>query len=396
MKAWTSTGLEIVFWVALFLVVYTYLLYPILLFFAYSLSQMIRDWRFLKMRQDRRPSRQPADLLPPISLIIPAYNEEEHLLEKIANVRNLDYPREKMEVVFISDGSTDRTNDILRDLPDSNIHALFSAVRRGKSTGLNQAVAHSHNDILVFSDASTMFSPDAIKNLVRHFSDPGVGVVCGNLKFEGTSESHHTEGIYWKYETMLRMMEARLGATLTASGAIYALRRQCYCPLSEEIMIDDFVVPMRARKLGYRVVHDLEAIATDFAAPSVAGEFKRRVRLATGSFRALGELLSARLNGLASLALFSHKVLRWILPFSLIALLLSNALLLDSTFYKFTFAMQLTFYVWAGLGFFFRQRMQRIRYGLVGYFLLAMHLAFLVGFVRFLTGHGEGTWQRAN
>jgi len=200
--------------------------------------------------------------------------------------------------------------------------------------------------------------------------------------------------VYWRYESALRLMEGRLGATLAASGAIYALRRECYIPLTADVLIDDFVIPMHARKQGYRVVFDPEAVATEFAAESVRDEFTRRVRLAVGSFRALGEFLRIPLPPFTFVAFVSHKVLRWTLPFLMIGLLVSNVWLLDGVFYRTTFIAQLLFYGWAALGFLFRDRMRRVRFGLIGYFLLSIHFAFLVGFARYLTGREKATWRR--
>lgn len=384
------------FWGCLALIVYTYFLYPLVLFLAYSLSQIRRDWGYLTTRRGRRVPSLASRQLPPVSLIIAAYNEQDYLSDKLANIRQLDYPPEKLEVLFVSDGSTDRTNQILSTVNDSRVRAILLPTRRGKPTALNHAVAQARHDILVFSDAATLFERDAVKNLIRHFSDPTLGVVCGALQFRATPESQQTEGVYWKYESMLRLMEARLGATLTASGAIYALRRCCFSQLAPDTVIEDFIVPMNARKLGYRVVYDPEAVAIEFAAPTVGREFTRRVRLAVGSFRALGDLARIPMDGFAPLAFVSHKLLRWTVPFLLIGLLVSNSFLLLGVGYRIAFVAQFLFYLWAALGFLFRHRAQRVRYALVGYFLLAMNLAFLVGFIRFLTGREEITWQRVH
>ncbi len=390
------TSAEYIFWVCLLLVAYTYLIYPVLLFLAYSLAQVRRDWQYLTDLRSRRAPSCKTEELPLVSLIVPAHNEEARLQDKIDNVRQLDYPRERLEVVFVSDGSTDGTNEILQGLSELYIKTVFLPVRRGKPNALNQAVARSQHDILVFSDASTLFARDALKNLVRHFSDARVGVVCGSLQFQGPAESSHTEGVYWKYETKLRLMEARLGATLGASGAIYALRRECYRFLPPDTLLEDFVIPMKARKLGYRVIYDPEVTATEFAASSVAGEFTRRVRLAAGSFRALGGFARFPLHGFTAWAFFSHKLLRWILPFLLIGLLTSNAVLRNISPYRFAFIGQLVFYLWAAIGFALRDRARGVRYALMGYFLVAINLAFLVGFVRFLAGRDEATWRQVN
>jgi cellulose synthase/poly-beta-1,6-N-acetylglucosamine synthase-like glycosyltransferase len=388
--------LSYTFWICLVLIAYAYLLYPIVLFACYSVTQIRRDWRYLHRRGDRRAPRPENQELPAVSFLISAYNEESVLQKKIANLRALDYPTDKLEVVIASDGSTDRTNEILRMAEGPRFRVACLDERQGKANALNRAVSESSHEILVFSDASTLFARDAVRNLVRHFVHPEVGVVCGALQFEGTEESKQTEGVYWKYESMLRLMESRLGATLTASGAIYALRRSCYQPLPTGSIIEDFLVPMNARKQGYGVIYDPEAVGTESAASTVAAEFTRRVRLAVGSFRALRDLLAIPLPAFTMFSFVSHKLLRWLVPFFLIAVLLTNGLLIHRSYFGFTLVGQLFFYAWATLGYLFRKQMRGVRFALVVYFLLAMNLAFLVGFFRYLAGRQEVTWQRVN
>jgi cellulose synthase/poly-beta-1,6-N-acetylglucosamine synthase-like glycosyltransferase len=387
---------ECVFWLSVAGVIYTYFLYPALLFLCYALAQLRSDLRYLVVRGERRAASLAQEALPGVSFLIPAHNEERHLPAKIANLREVDYPVEKLQVIFVSDGSTDGTNEILRNLASSNpnVEVVLLPKRSGKPIALNQAVARARQEILVLSDAATLFSPDAVRKLARHFSDRSVGVVCGTLRFQASPESQQTEGVYWKYESMLRLMEARLGATLTASGAIYALRRSAFVQLAPDTVLDDFIIPMNARRMGYRVLYDPEALATDVAPSTVAGEFARRARLAAGSLRAVGDLARIPLNSSTRLAFFSHKVLRWTVPLFFIALLLSNALLMAQPFYRVIFLFQLAFYLWAGLGYLLRARMRRFRFALLGYFLFAMNLAFLVGFVRSLLSREEAIWQR--
>lgn len=387
---------EWLFWACFLLVAHTYVLYPAFLFVACAVVQTQRDWRYLSTRRDRRSPVPAPDTLPAVSLIISAHNEQAHLPDKLTNIRAFDYPRDRLEVIFVSDGSTDGTNAILQAVEDANIRTVFLAQRGGKSNALNHAVDQAKHQILVFSDAATLFDTAAVRKLVRHFSDPRVGVVCGLLHFHASAESRQTEGVYWTYECMLRLMEARLGATLTASGAIYALRRECYVPLPPGTLVEDLLVPMNARRAGYRVLYDPEAVATDFAASTVAGEFTRRVRIATGSFQVLHRLAAIRLGPMTAFALFSHKVLRWILPLLLIGVLVTSAMLLRHPFYRAILIAQGLFYVWAALGFLFRRRVQDVPYALIGYYLLAIHLAYLVGFVRYVTGRTETAWQRVN
>ncbi len=384
-----------IFWISLFLVLYTYLFYPVILFCAYTAVQLRRDIDYLTGRRNRRARGQNDDDLLPVTMIVPVYNEEEHLEEKIANVRQTDYPANKLEVIFVSDGSTDRSNSILETLNESNIKVIYKA-RGGKPTALNVGVEQAINPILIMSDGSTLFEPDAIRMLVRHFDKPEVGAVCGSLKFVANAESQQTEGFYWKYESMLRLMESRLGATLTASGAIYALRREAWVPLSSDTVLDDFVTPINARNQGFDVLYDPEAIALDFAPSSVKGEFARRVRIAMGSFRALGTFLTARLSTFTRFAFLSHKLLRWTVPQFLLLVFFSNMFLLSTRFYLVVFGLQGVFYFWAALGYLFQKHLRTIRFALFGYFLLAMNLAFLVGLFRFLTTKKEATWQRVS
>jgi cellulose synthase/poly-beta-1,6-N-acetylglucosamine synthase-like glycosyltransferase len=384
------------FWACLLLVLYSYFLYPVLLFVAYSLYQIRCDWHYLTSRRNRRPPSPEGIQLPAVSIIIAAYNEEDHLPAKVENTREFDYPADKLEIIVVSDGSTDHTNQMLHGLVDQKFRTLLLPRREGKAIAINNGVALAQNDIVIFSDAATLFSPDAIEKLVRHFSDPSVGAVCGALYFHATQESKQTEGVYWKYESMLRLMEGRLGATLTASGAIYAVRRHCFRELPKGTILEDLIIPMHVRKGGFRVIYDPEAVAVDFAASSVAGEFTRRVRLATGSFQALGDLVHTPLNGFALLAFISHKLLRWIVPFLLIGVIAGNCLLVGSSFYRMALAVQVIFYLWAAAGFVFERQAKQIRFGLLGYFWLAMNLAFLVGFWRFLFSQRHSTWQRVS
>jgi len=331
--------------------------------------------------------------LPALSLIVAAHNEERDLPAKLANLSEIDYPRDRLEVIFVSDGSTDGTNNILEKARDHHVRVVILPARSGKSSALNRGVAEARHEILIFSDAATLFAPDALIKLARHFTDPGVGVVCGALQFQTTVEARQTEGVYWGYESMLRLMEGRLGITLTASGAIYAVRRACFRALPADTLIEDLVVPMHARTLGYRVLYDPEAVAMDFAAPTVAGEFTRRVRIATGSFKVLGQIIRTPMDPLTAFAFFSHKLLRWVLPFLLIGLLAASAALCQRPLYRAVLIAQVLFYGWAAIGFLGRQRMQRVRYALLAYYLLAIHVAFLVGFIRFARGRGEVTWR---
>ena len=385
-----------IFWISFGLVCYTFFIYPIVLFLCYTLVQVYRDILYLVSRRERRVSRAHAEELPGVTFVIAAYNEESSLPAKIANLRQTSYPIEKLQIIFVSDGSTDRTNELLKSISEPFVETILLPQRSGKPTALNYGVERAKHGILVFSDASTLFAPNAVSNLVRHFSDSRIGAVCGSVQLLGSEESEQTEGIYWRFEKILRLMESRLGATVNASGAIYALRKKCFVPLRAVDLVDDFLIPMNARKLGYRVIEDPEAVATEFSASTVRDEFTRRARLAVGSFRALQTLQLASLRGFGGFAFFSHKFLRWLLPFLLVTMLVSNTALLGTPLCQAVFAAQMVFYLWALLGYVFRERMKKVRFALLAYFLLTVHIAFLVGFWQCLFGEQKSTWERVN
>ncbi|HVB99609.1 MAG TPA: glycosyltransferase family 2 protein [Candidatus Dormibacteraeota bacterium] len=386
---------EWIFWICLGAIAYTYAVYPVALSAVCRITRLFGKNRRFPTAPAGGDASPSAKDLPRVSLIVPAFNEENHLADKLRNIDEIDYPSDRFECVFVSDGSTDGTDRILAGNERPGFRFLRLPARQGKPTALNLAVADAHGDILVFSDAATMFEPGAVRKLVRHFADARVGVVCGSLEFVRSSESAATEGVYWRYETELREMEAQIGATLTASGAIYAARRSCYRPLAPSAILDDFLVPMNARRLGYRVEYDPEARAQDSAPASVKGEFARRVRLAAGSFRSLGTLTRGALSGPAVFWSFlSHKALRWLAPVFMIGLLVSSFTLRQQPFYGLMLTFQGAFCLWALTGWAYCKKLETVRFALVGYFLMAMNLAFLVGLARCLVGGQQVTWTR--
>ncbi|HEV2386270.1 MAG TPA: glycosyltransferase family 2 protein [Candidatus Acidoferrales bacterium] len=382
---------EWLFWISFGCIAYTYALYPAALAAACAFQRL---WR----RPGGRPSTSRfASAWPTISLVIPAFNEEKHLAAKLRNLAELDYPSDSLEIIFVSDGSTDATDLLISRAELPGLRYLRIASRQGKPTALNAGVAAAGNEILVFSDAATLFACDAIEKLARHFADPRVGVVCGTVEFAPTPDGPHTEGLYWQYERWMREREARIGAATTASGAIYAVRRAAYRPLPADAILDDLLVPMTARKLGYRIEQEPEARALEPAAATLHGEFARRARLAAGGFRSLRQLgACATASPSVFWAFFSHKLLRWLSPVFLLALLGTSLALRGQPIYRFALAGQLAFYLWALAGMTFRERLGGVRFALVGYFVMAMNAALLVGLARALAGRQPVTWIRVN
>lgn len=382
----------LVFWLSLAALLYTYLFYPLLLSIGYTAIELRSAWRRM-LRDPLGPRLAPSRFEPSVSIVVAAHNEANTLPHLVQSLRDCEYAEGKVELIVVSDGSDDGTAEWLCRCPEDWIHSVILPRQGGKANALNHGVARATHDLLVFTDASTRFLPHTLGMLMRHFRHERTGVVCGLLRFVHNRNSAGTEGVYWGYECLLRLMEDRLGATLTASGALYALRRNCFPGLKPTTLIEDFVVPMHARRLGYKVRYDPEAVAFEYPAESLRGEFARRTRLAMGSFRAMGTLLRTPLDGVTRWALISHKLMRWLAPFFLIFMLLASLALWRDPLYRVLAIGQVAVYGWAVVG--GRGWLPGARLARVMYFFLAMNLAFFWGMLRALRRREETSWQRA-
>lgn len=384
--------MKVVFWTSIALVTYTYAVYPCILVVLASACQLFRDLGFAFRRHDRR-SRVPADL-PMVSLVFSAFNEESIIRQKMLNSSALNYSR--LEILVGCDGCSDRTASVARAAGVPGARIFDFSNRRGKPAVINELVTHATGDIVVFSDANTMISPDAILNLVRHFQDSRVGCVCGELKFTAARKGASAEGIYWRYEVLLKFLESRLNMMVGANGGLYAIRRSLFNPIPARGIIDDFLVSLAIRQKGYRLVYDAEAIAIEETAISVAHEFRRRVRIGAGNFYALRytwRLLSPT-AGLVAFAYWSHKAFRWLVPFALLAAFTESVVLAAEPLYALCMAAALVFSLMAAIG--YRRECARRRPGLFGipYYFLSMNLALALGFFRYLSGTQSVAWTR--
>jgi cellulose synthase/poly-beta-1,6-N-acetylglucosamine synthase-like glycosyltransferase len=321
-------ALEIVFWVAAGLIVYAHLGYPLLLRGLVVL---------FGRRADSAP--EPAEL-PSVSLIVPAHDEEQVIVRKVANARALDYPADRLEVVVASDGSSDRTAELARS---GGADLVLELPRGGKVAALNRAVREARADILAFSDANSYWRPDALRRLVPRFADERVGYACGQVRFEG-GEGGNQEGLYWRYEMVVRSLENRLGGITAGNGGIYAVRRDAYIELDPS-RGQDIGFPFELTKRGWRAVYEPGAIAEERMAPTVEGEFRRKRRMMWGLWDVMLKwgMLDPRGYGLAyAFEIYSHRLLRYLTPWlHLIALAANAALLGSGTVYVVTFALQL-------------------------------------------------------
>lgn len=391
------TALAFVVVACLGLVGYSYVLYPFVLALVAAWVQLARDARYVFAKADRRTRAEPASW-PSVGVIISAYNEQRHLQERIDNLLALDYPTELLRCYIGSDGSKDGTAAILSACRDARIEACVFEVNRGKASVLNDLVSRAGESILLFSDANTFFHPDALKRLVKHFEDPKVGGVSGELRLRGSSGDNQ-DSLYWRVEQFLKFFEARIGGLLGANGAIYAIRRSLWKPLKPDTICDDFCVAMNVSAAGHRLVYEPTAWAEEDTPEAIAEEYNRRVRIGIGNFQALvrhPEYITRTSWG-TSFAYLSHKVLRWTAPHLLLVALLASFVLGSQSGGWLIFAfMQLGAYLFAA---WLYRRSQKgggmpslLR---IAAFLYALNWAFLVASWRFARGDFRGSWVRS-
>jgi cellulose synthase/poly-beta-1,6-N-acetylglucosamine synthase-like glycosyltransferase len=375
------------------LILYTYFGYPFILLLLTNIKQIADDINFGLGKRNRRRRRDTKS--PTVSLVFAAHNEAGVIGSKMRNCGEIDYPSDRFEILVGCDGCTDRTAELARNANVPNAHIFEFLERGGKPATLNQLVPMAQGDIVVFCDANTMFQPDTINSLVRHFEGRDVGCVCGELRLVDIGKKRSSESLYWKYETMLKFLESRLNMLVGANGGVFAIRRQLFAPLPADGIIDDFLVAMGIRAGGHRVIYDPEAIATEEVAEGVRHEFARRVRIGAGNFHALKytwKLLNPT-RGWIAFSYWSHKVFRWIVPVALCIAEASAILLIADARYAALAALGA---VTVGLGMAGYRLDLRGRYWApfsVPYYFLSMNLALLLGLVRFLRHSQPTVWR---
>lgn len=372
------------FWGAIALIGYTYLLFPVVV--------------FLRGHLVRRPY-QVAEITPTLSMIIAAYNEAGGIAAKLDNVLSLDYPREQLEVVVASDGSSDETDAIVRRYADQRVR-LLSLPRQGKIPALNAAVAAATGELLVFSDANSMYAPDALRALVRPFADAEVGGVAGDQRYlpqHNASVTSAGEHGYWNFDRKLKQSQSQSGNAISATGAIYAIRRALFRPIPTGVT-DDFVASTAVIAQGYRLVLARDAIAYETVADSSDVEFGRKVRVITQGLRSvqvMRELLNPFRYGFYSLQLFSHKVLRRLMVFPLLVLAVVSPLLWRAgLLYQLATLAQAAFYGCALVGWLLGgTRFGRLKVFTIPFFFCMVNGAALMATLNVLRGRRIDRWE---
>jgi cellulose synthase/poly-beta-1,6-N-acetylglucosamine synthase-like glycosyltransferase len=371
------------FWLCAFALGYTYAGYPILLLI------MSR----LRSREVRR-----ADFAPAVTVIVTAYNEERDLAAKLENTLALDYPRELLEIIVASDCSTDRTDEIARTFGERGVRLVRQSQRLGKTAAQNMAVAEARGEIILFSDATSLYEPDVLRVMMPSFADPTVGCVAGRLIYVDPADSRIGRGArsYWGYETFLKEHESRIFSLIGASGCLYAVRRSAYVPLYAEAC-SDFIIATKMVEQNLRAVYEPAAVCTEETNRRSDKELKMRVRVIAQTFTDLWRhraMMNPFRSGFYAVQLFSHKVMRYAVPLFLLAILATSASLARySVLYSVVFVSQLACYL-SALGAWLLERagIHSRMLALPQYFVLS-NIAALIAFIQFLRGERYAHWE---
>jgi cellulose synthase/poly-beta-1,6-N-acetylglucosamine synthase-like glycosyltransferase len=327
---------EIIFWLTLGVIFYTYLGYPLfILFLSLFVNHKIKK----------------GEIEPNVTVLITAYNEEKNISEKLENTLSLDYPRDKLEIVVASDASEDNTDQIVSRFVNRGVILNRVEGRVGKTETQNQTVKIAKGDVIIFSDATTKYKKDAIRKLIRNYNDPSIGAVSGRYEYENPTGAPVGFGtiLFWKYENSVKSRQTGIKTVTGCCGCIYSVRRDLYEPLPRDI-ISDLVEPLKILEKGYRIAFEPEAVAYEETTETAKEEFGMRVRVISRGMYGLWymrQLFNPFKYGFVSFQLFSHKVLRWMIPFLLPLFLVSNLFLIDRSFYTLTFVVQILFYIGA-------------------------------------------------
>lgn len=375
--------MKFLFWFSVIFIFYTYIGYPIILWI----------WTKLRSKEVNKNYIEPF-----VSIIIAAFNEEKFIGQKLESCLELNYPKDKFEIIVVSDGSYDNTNQIVDEYKNRGVRFFSYPERKGKPTALNLGVVESKGEILFFTDARQVFDKSSIKELVANLSDESVGSASGELVLIAEEKNISSEGmgLYWKVEKWMRDKESRIHSMLGATGAIYAIRKSLFSAIPPETILDDMLIPLKGVLEGYRAVFDKGAKAYDSATKDIKEESKRKIRTLSGNFQLLAvepRLFNPFLNPVF-LQFISHKMFRLFVPFAMVLCLFTN-LFLNSTFYILTLIVQILFYLGAILSPWAPENpLGKIMKG--ANVIVEMNLAALRGLYRFALSSQQSVWEKAN
>lgn len=390
--------LQFIFWILLIILFYTFVGYAFVLFVLLKIKKIF----FTKKVQNSDISYEPD-----ICLFVTAFNEKDYVNQKVANSFSLDYPKEKIQYLWITDGSDDGTPDLLRKYDQLEVHHLPE--RRGKMHAMNRGVKFVKAPIIIFSDTNTILGKQSIREIVAKFRNPKTGCVAGEKRIvekDTDSAAGAGEGLYWKFESWIKRMDSELNSAVGAVGELFAIRTSLFEDVEEDTLLDDFMISLRIAQKGFNIAYTPNAFAEETASLNVKEELKRKIRIAAGGIQTifrLKSLLNPFRYGVLSWQYFSHKVLRWTLaPISLILILPVNFLIVwqqnqwfEPGFYTITLYIQVLCYLFALVGWYFENRKIRLKLLFVPYYFASINYAAILGIIRFLKGKQTVNWEKS-
>lgn len=393
--------LEILFWFFIGLVIYTYVGYGIIAWILVKIRK-ITGKQFIKYNDPT--------FLPHITLAIPAYNEMGCIEAKVKNTFSLDYPSDKMEILFVTEGSDDGTSEYIHSLSAiyPNLKMISGNVRRGKIEAMNVAIKAIHTPIVIFTDANTNLNNKVIRNIVRHFQDPNVGAVAGEKRIEtqgSEAAAGAGEGLYWKYESFLKKLDTELYSVVGAAGELFAVRTHLFGEVEKDTLLDDFMVSLRVAAKGFRVIYEPHAYASERPSFSIQDEMKRKIRIASGGFQSiarLGFLWNIFRYGLLSFQYISHRAMRWaVAPFCLPLIFFINVILFftqpipqNLSIYSLFMWGQVVFYLMAIIGYNLENKKIRVKLLFVPFYFSFMNYCAIKGYFNYRSGLTSGIWEK--
>ncbi len=382
------------FWASFLLLFYSYLGYGIII------------WIYLKLKYWLTNDKPKSTVLyePEITLVVATYNEEAIIQKKIENTFHLNYPAHKLKIIFTADGSNDNTVNIISQYP--SIQLLHKPERKGKVAAINRTMEYVKTPYVIFCDANTFLNPDCIKEIVKHYADEKIGAVAGEKKVIDLSAEKNTagagEGLYWKYESFLKRLDARFYTVVGAAGELFSIRTALFEPVENNILLDDFMISMKICRKGYRVMYEPKAFASEAPSMTMRDEQKRKIRISAGGFQSvflLKDLLNIFKYGKLSFQYISHRVLRWILCPVLLPLAFASNLYIylagREQVYLILLILQSLFYTAAFIGWFFALKNIKIKALYIPYYFVFMNAALYIGFIRFINNKQTVLWEKA-
>jgi len=386
--------MKILLWLSLFITFYAFFGYGILLFIIIKIKRALYGKPVLP--------EVDFDMLPTCTLVVAAYNEDGLMEKKIKNSLALTYPKEKLEFVFITDGSTDGTAEIVGQYPQ--IRHMHSNEREGKIAAVHRAMDTVTTEVVVFTDANTFLNAEALLKICRHYSDKKVGAVAGEKRvFSANADATAGEGFYWKYESKLKTWDSELYTVVGAAGELFSIRTELYQPVSLDTILDDFMISLLVAGDGHRVIYEPEAFATESASQNVTEELKRKIRIAAGGIQSiiwLKSLLNPFKQPVLTFQYVSHRVLRWtIVPFLMLLALLINMVIIFNGSVELTYQVlllaQVGFYLAAISGWILEEKHIKVKLFFIPYYFCMMNYAVIMGIFRFASGKQSAIWEKA-